>query len=446
MKKYFGEEIRSPKLYDFVIEGDGLYVILIKANCRPGWRNKWWLRLKTTLEEILDLHLDDDDLRIELDNYVFEKPNGRKGLFNSPAAFSGTKILGKTKTVILIVNLLRGKHALKFIPDGSPYLESVEVRRANNPRKLAFYVGEKAEDENYYSWYTFVTVDQPLTSIYIKASAGVVQQDKDDDDLKIAIDGTIKKREDNVHRQAYFCGFTLKGKYNVFEEDLSFGDEIHYIELFADKTPTLDTIKLRIGEEQTPLISDPLKTEDTFNPQYLIKDTAFIDGDSMGEEEIEQFLKQYGEKYPNHLYYKTFDGKKASFWIKKYAIEFEINPKVILTKLQIEGRLILGELAANPTPEQLNWALAVGKTDTGTLTQYEGFLTQIKEGPKTFNKLYSEVKDTPFNLEGIDGKTLTIINRSTYSLYRYTPHIEGADLFYRLYNQFFGNDDLGGKM
>jgi len=41
---------------------------------------------------------------------------------------------------------------------------------------------------------------------------------------------------------------------------------------------------------------------------------------------------------------------------------------------------------------------------------------------------------------------ITVINRATYSFYRYTPHIEGADLFYRIYDQFFGKDDLGGKI
>lgn len=37
-------------------------------------------------------------------------------------------------------------------------------------------------------------------------------------------------------------------------------------------------------------------------------------------------------------------------------------------------------------------------------------------------------------------------NRATYALYRYTPHIAGADLFYRVYAQFFGKEDLGGKI
>ena len=38
------------------------------------------------------------------------------------------------------------------------------------------------------------------------------------------------------------------------------------------------------------------------------------------------------------------------------------------------------------------------------------------------------------------------VNASTYSLYKYTPHLAGARLFYDVYKRFFGGDDLGGVL
>lgn len=445
MKKEFKTEITSVLIYSFEISEDGIYVITIRASCKPGWRNRWWLTLKGFLENILDLHLDDQDLRIEIDDQVFRKPKGKKGLFNSPAAFSGTKTLGKTKTVVFFLQLARGPHSITFIPDGSPYLESVDVTKSDNPQKIISYLNTKAEDEHYYSWYTFTLVDLPLTFVSITVQAGI-NEGKDDDDVKIVINDNLQENPNSRHKKSYFCGFTLKGKENSFTKTLHLLRDTHHIELFTDRTPTLKSITLLLTEEKELRLSDTSKREDVLNSHYVIKDTAFIDDDSMTEEEIEGFLKEYGENYPNHLYHRIFEGKKSSFWIKKITTEFEINPRIILTKLQIEGLLIIGKDAINPLQEQFDWALGAGKTDTGTFPQYKGFLTQLKAGTRIFKEVVQELKEPPFVHKNVDGKPLTVLNRATYALYRYTPHIAGADLFYRVYAQFFGKEDLGGKI
>lgn len=59
MEKEFNIEIKSPFFYQFELGQSGLYTLTVKALCKPGWRNKWWLKFKGIIEDILDLHLDD---------------------------------------------------------------------------------------------------------------------------------------------------------------------------------------------------------------------------------------------------------------------------------------------------------------------------------------------------------------------------------------------------
>lgn len=224
------------------------------------------------------MHLDDEDLRVEIDGKAFGKPKGERGLFNSPAAFSGTKTLGKTKTVVFVIYLGKDSHIIKFIPDGSPYLESVEITKFDNPQKFISYLNIQAEDENYYSWFTFIIVNLPLKSISLTAQAGI--REKDDDDLKIVIDGEVQKNPQNRHKHSYFCGLTLKGKEDTFIKELNLEKDIHYLELFADKMPILNLVEFEIiGEERrlqqykdiryNQYDDDILKASDFWNKFFL---------------------------------------------------------------------------------------------------------------------------------------------------------------------------------
>ena len=82
----------------------------------------------------------------------------------------------------------------------------------------------------------------------------------------------------------------------------------------------------------------------------------------------------------------------------------------------------------------------MGILDDGTVQQqYQGFTNQIVGAAKTFRLNFNEAKEQggEFILENIDGKRLSIKNRATYSLYKYTPHIAGAELFFDIYQDFF---------
>lgn len=246
LKEIFRKEIDSTFSYPFNLPETGLYTITIRASCKPGWRNKWWLSFRGFLEDILDFHLDDEDLRVEADDLKFNKPGGQRGLFNSPAAFSGTKTLGKIKTVVFVVELIKGNHQIKFIPQRSAYLEEITMEKAIDPETIELHPDVKAEDGNYYSWYTFVLVEQPLRSLSITAQADVPVLGKDDDDLKLVVDGEVRRNPLSRHKDSCFCGFTLKGGEHTYAEDLNLEIGTHYIELFADKTPILHSVKFTL--------------------------------------------------------------------------------------------------------------------------------------------------------------------------------------------------------
>lgn len=432
----FKRRIEKQESLWFNPEKDSWYVITISARCNPGQRNKWWLSFKGLLEDILNLHLDDDDLRVEIDTNV-------KFPFNSPASFSGTKMLGELKTVVFIVHLSSGKHQIKFIPDGSPFIDEVNVKILDDNKRFTEYFGLTGEGENYYSWFTFALVNLPLNSITTSAKVSKIKQEIDDDDLKIAIDGVVQKKEGQHHPYSYFCGFTSNGRETTFKKEISLMRSNHTIEFIADNFPVLRDITLVFEDETPPLIDTPVLVKE-FNSVYVMKDKAFIESGSMSEDNIEEFLKNYGESHSAHLSHRLFEGRKSSFWIKKYSSEAGINPKIILTKLQAEARLINGKLSIEPQQDQFDWSLGFGKTDEMTYFQFKGFLNQLREGALLLNKFFHD-DGPPFKISNVDGNDITVHNRATYALYRYTPHKDGADLFYRIYKQFFGEEDLGGQ-
>ncbi|MBI4999152.1 lytic transglycosylase domain-containing protein [Candidatus Gottesmanbacteria bacterium] len=406
MKKEFKKEVESSFSYSFETDREGLYTISVKASCKPGWRNKWWLWFKGKLEDILDLHLDDEDLRVEIDNIKFRKPKNRQGLFNSPAAFSGTKTLGKTKTVVFLIYLTKGSHTIKFIPDGSPYLESVEIKKLDNPQKFIAYLNTQAENENYYSWYTFALVDLPLKTLFIIAQAGVKEDEKDDDDLKILINGELQKNPQNRHKHSYFCGFTLKGRQETFSKTLNLPKATHYIELFADKTPVLKKVEIDFGtpseQAQAKVVWDKtnLRRESNTTSDILAQ-LSQSDVVVVLEKAIKGERPKNKEGEPlfsdrwHRVYYKGMEGYIYSEALEIEGEDKETIKKLIIQKaeeLSLDSSIALG----------LGWCesrffpYAVSKDEAKGIFQLSpDLIADLNNKNKPF---YSPVKD-PFNIK-----------------------------------------------
>ncbi|MDP3697824.1 MAG: transglycosylase SLT domain-containing protein [Candidatus Taylorbacteria bacterium] len=227
--------------YDFNISEDGLYILEISA------RAKSWLQ--NTLK--FTSFFQDDDLAVEIDNRKFPKLSGKRGFFDSEAAWNGNRLAGLQQINLFCVRLTQGRHSLHFIADVSPVLETIKIYKSDD-RSIGLEPSRlyQIESGNRRPWLIFVLIDIALDKLKIQASAD--KKGNDDDDLQIKINGERQLNE-NVeapHKYWFWCGRVLKGQIKYFEKKANLLTGLHYIEFWADKTPQLIQIKLEIGKQK----------------------------------------------------------------------------------------------------------------------------------------------------------------------------------------------------
>ena len=217
-----------------------------------------------------------------------------------------------------------------------------------------------------------------------------------------------------------------------------------------------DTVRRYVVIEPIPdgAADDPVKVAEGFNKKFVIKNAGFNNPNSMTEAEIQAFLDEKGGDNPNHISKREFASHRAAYWIKKGADMAGVNPRVLLAKMQTEQGLIVGSRSINPEQKWLDWAINAGYTEDIVYAQYRGFVTQMILGSQEFlRKWYNKAPELNYLLTvDIDESTnsnnwqpVKALNASTFSLYKFTPHIyEGGRLVYTIYRDFFSTDDLGG--
>ena len=172
-----------------------------------------------------------------------------------------------------------------------------------------------------------------------------------------------------------------------------------------------------------------------FNPDSVISETNFRASTSMSQQDIQAFL----ERQPGTLArYQTVDHngrmQLPSAMIAEAAVAWGVSPKVILTTLQKEQSLLS---KSSPSQRAYDWAMGCGKTDSRTLSQYQGLGKQIWFGAQTLRE--NADKWRPGVQLRIDGSAVNPANSGTYGQYRYTPHFPGVMSFWVLYWRYFGD-------
>ena len=172
-----------------------------------------------------------------------------------------------------------------------------------------------------------------------------------------------------------------------------------------------------------------------YSPDTLISDANFTASDSMTVEQIQGFLEQQSGTLDT---YRAADHngvvKSAAQMIAEAAAGWGVSPKVILVSLQKEQSLIS---KGAPSQNAYDWAMGCGKADSRTYTQFKGFGQQIWWGAQKLNKNAGPWR---IGIEmTIDGNLVRPSNSSTYSLYKYTPHLRGTMSFWLLYWRYFGD-------
>jgi len=233
--------IKNTFNYTIEIPESGIYFIEIIASAKSWRQNLRWLKS----------FFNDDDLAMKIDGIEFSKLNNKKGLFDGEAAWNGNNLKGLFKTNIFIINLNKGKHALYFLADQNPTLESISIFKIDNKEEIN-YLPEKnnpAQDGNRRQWMTIALVNLLIKNLNIKAVVKKYPKNEDDDDIKLIIDGNIQKNEtDKSHKNWFWCGRVLDGQEKEFNQELTLTKGLHYIELWADRMPEIKSIKILMNE------------------------------------------------------------------------------------------------------------------------------------------------------------------------------------------------------
>lgn len=186
-------------------------------------------------------------------------------------------------------------------------------------------------------------------------------------------------------------------------------------------------------------------TSAVFNPHFLISDEEMQNFSGMNEGDIQAFLDDH-KSYISRLQTPDKDGvvKSTAKIIFEAAQTYKINPKYLLVKLQKEQSLITDD---NPTQKQLDWATGYGicdacSMDDPKLQKYRGLGNQIDSAAGIMRWYYDNApaqswikrSNTPYN---IDGQTVVPVSQATAFLYTYTPHIQGNQNFWKLWQKWF---------
>ncbi len=233
MSEDFPRTITSRTQEKFTLGGSGIYAIGITASCRGK-----------------------NDLRVEIDNQFFREIPPEKNIqkFNIPPAWNGEKLKGPSQTNIFLLQLDEGEHFIDLVPEGQAKVEKFSYWQIEDPTHIKFNLDQQAKEGDKRPWFTFVLVNLPLKSV--EAEVTVDWHYFDGDDVKLVIDNQIEKNPSSKLWRNWLWhatpGQLLSGpkkEQKVITKDLSKG--IHYVEFWADKTPTLHNVVLNLGDLKT---------------------------------------------------------------------------------------------------------------------------------------------------------------------------------------------------
>lgn len=235
------KQITKPYQHTFNLSKSGLVAIFILARCKSK------KQIKSNIDE---------NLRIEINGTSFREiqPHKKIQIFDIPSAFNGSQLKGLKKTVVVLLVLDRGRHHIKLIPKHSAFLEEIKIKNLSSIQDVELDLEEQSEEGNNIPWYTFVLVNLPLNQITIDAT--ITKRMKDSDDIKIIIDGEVKKNFSSLkHKFWHITGGQLKAETAISRRKVilneSMVDGQHYVELWSDRTPVLNRIILSLKYSDT---------------------------------------------------------------------------------------------------------------------------------------------------------------------------------------------------
>ena len=250
MPDQFPQKITQKTTVTFSVDKLGLYALSVIARCKSA-------RMSNSHEN--------GSLRAEIDDLKLREipPVDVAQYNNNPSTWNGTFQQGLAKTVVFIMILNKGKHDLHFFPTDEATIEDWSCHQIENARDIAFALEKKAEDGDRRPWYTFAFIDTPLKSVM--ADVSVSWHLFDGDDVKLIIDGKIQENSSSKRWKYWLWSARplqlLTGKKKEQKSlTLDLKQNIHYVEFWADKSPTLHQVSFDLGDFQPkriPNVTDP---------------------------------------------------------------------------------------------------------------------------------------------------------------------------------------------
>lgn len=240
-------------------------------------------------KQISESSTDDEELTLQIDNKTFPKlgSNSNKVL-DSPASINGGRLHNLSKTVYFLVNLSGKDHKIILNtddPPGTATFESLEIYTLDPTNILTLEPKIQAEDGDRREWITFVLDNTPLVDVSLTITYS--RRKRDSDDVKIRIDGQTQSNilRDIKHFLWYFAGSLIPLISSTRTETQTFTTNfpsgLHYIELDADRMPTLNSIEIKLGGIITSKDSIEQYQDTKFGhdynklDEYIIKATEF---------------------------------------------------------------------------------------------------------------------------------------------------------------------------
>jgi len=190
----------------------------------------------------------------------------------------------------------------------------------------------------------------------------------------------------------------------------------------------------------------PTHASTPFDPDIILQDSELQNTRGMSKNDIQAFLVSQRSPLAK-LRTPNTEGKdkRASDIIHYTAKKYNINPKYLLVTLEKEQSLV-----TKKTLEQrrLDWATGYAvcddcsKDDLG-IQKHKGFANQIDGAAGIMRWYYDNLKTTPWIKRAhqtytIDKTAVTPQTHATAFLYNYTPHIQGNQNFWRIWQKWFG--------
>lgn len=241
--------IKDKFSYDFKIPQDGLYLIEITASAE-NWRQNW----KTLFQH--------DDLAVSINDINFPRKDGE--IFHAPTGWNGNNLKGLLKTNAIIINLPIGKHQLNFLSRRAPTIENIKIIQIDSPQFVYLpTTNNPPVDGDRRQWITIASTGVAIKEIIISASCKKYQNSREDDDIKLIIDEKIVSNDaKNSHRDWFWCGKILQGNTKEFKRQLNFDATKHNIELYADRSPKIESMNFTT-ESTTSEIKGVIVWEET---------------------------------------------------------------------------------------------------------------------------------------------------------------------------------------